>query len=45
MNSVLGGVALMLVISIVAGVGLQSQFNRSADEVYVSPNGSVRLDR
>ncbi|MEP2943492.1 MAG: hypothetical protein ABJM86_00815 [Hyphomicrobiales bacterium] len=43
MNSVLSGIAVMLLISVIAGFALQSQFNKSSGESYTSPNGSVRL--
>lgn len=43
MNSVLGGIALMLLIAVIAGAGLNAQFNQSAGDVFVSQNGSVRL--
>lgn len=43
MNSVLSGIAIMLLISVIAAYGLQSQFNQSAGDRFTSPNGSVRL--
>lgn len=43
MNSVLSGVALMLLIAVIAGMGLNAQFSRPSSDVYLSPNGSVRL--
>lgn len=45
MNSVLSGIAVMLLISVIAGFALQSQFNQSSGESYTSSNGSVRLDK
>lgn len=43
MNSILGGVALMLLISVIAGYGLKTQFSVDSGTVYTSQNGSVRL--
>lgn len=43
MNSILGGVVLMLLISVIAGVGLNSQFNEQSQDAYLSPTGSVRI--
>lgn len=44
MNSILSGIALMLVITVVAGVGLKSQFSERSDQTYQSQYGNVRLD-
>lgn len=44
MKSILSGIVLMIIISVIAGYGLQAQFNTSASDSYTSANGSVRLD-
>lgn len=44
MNSILSGIALMLFITVIAGVGLKSQFSESSDTSYQSEYGTVRLD-
>lgn len=43
MKSVLGGIVLMVAISLVAAVGLSTTFEQTAGEAFVSENGSVRL--
>ena len=44
MNSISGGIVLMLLIALAAGVGLNGSFTTKASDRYISDYGSVRLD-
>lgn len=45
MSSVLGGIIMMLLIAVIAGVGMNTQFSQSSGDAFSSENGSVRLGK